>query len=145
MMATHGEHCLRASLSPELEDGAACKLLVPIEPSSRARLPEYQAQARVFRGEVPPTQPRAVGRAALLHLRALQALDGAQAGASHRDIAAAVFGADAVHTRWTADSELRAQVRHLLSRAKGLKRGGYLSLAGVRQQHGSAPGDEPMR
>ena len=81
----------------------------------------------------------------MLHLRALQALDASQAGARHRDIAGAVFGADAVRTRWTADSELRAQVRHLLSRAKGLKRGGYLSLAGVRQQHTSVPGDEPVR
>lgn len=145
MMATHGAHCLRASLSPELEDGAACRLLAPIEPSSRARLPEYQAQARVFRGEVPLSQPRPVGRASLLHLRALQALDAAQAGACQRDIAEAVFGVDAVRTRWTADSELRAQVRHLLSRAKGLKRGGYLSLAGVRQQHTSVPGDESAR
>jgi hypothetical protein len=145
IMATHGAHCLRASLSPELEDGAACRLLVPLDPSPRARLPEYQAQARVFHGEVPHPQPRPAGRAALLHLRALQALDAAQAGACHRDIAEAVFGADAVRTRWTADSELRAQVRHLLSRAKGLKRGGYLSLAGVRQQHTSVPGDEPVR
>ena len=141
-MATHGAHCLRASLSSELEDGAACRLLVPIEPSPRARLPEYQAQARVFRGEVPHPQPRPAGRAALRHVHALQARDAAQAGARHRDIAGALFGVDAVRTRWTADSELRAQVRHLLRRAEGLMRGGYLALAGVRQQHASVPGDE---
>ena len=145
LLATYGSHRLRASLSADLADGAACGLAMPLDPSPRARLPEYQAQARVFRGEVPHPQPRPVGRAALLHLHALQALDAAQAGARHRDIAEALFGADAVRTRWTADSELRAQVRHLLSRAEGLMRGGYLALAGIRQTHASVPGDEIAR
>ncbi len=143
LVAVHGAHCLRASLSTELEDGAACGLVVPLDPSPRTRLPEYQAQARVFHGEVPRPLARPAGRAALLHLRALQALDASQAGARHRDIAGALFGADTVRTRWTADSELRAQVRHLLTRAEGLMRGGYLALAGVRQPHTGAPGDEP--
>ncbi len=142
-MALHGPHCLRVSLSPELEDGAACGLLVPLDPSPRTRLSEYQAQARVFRGEVPGPLPRPASRAALLHLRALQALDASQAGARHRDIAGVLFGVDAVRTRWTADGELRAQVRHLLTRAEGLMLGGYLALAGVRQQYIGAPGDEP--
>jgi hypothetical protein len=78
-------------------------------------------------------------------LHALQALDASQAGARHRDIAGALFGVDAVRTRWTPDGELRAQVRHLLRRAEGLMRGGYLALAGVRRQHTGAPGDEPAR
>jgi hypothetical protein len=144
MTAKHGAHSLRATLSPELEDGAVCRLLVPLDPSTRTRLPEYQTQAQVFHGEVPRPLPRPVGRAALLHLRALQALDASQAGAHHRDIAEAVFGAEAVRARWTADSELRAQVRHLLSRAQGLMRGGYLALVGVRQRPTRAPGDEPV-
>ena len=80
---------------------------------------------------------------ALLHLRALQALDATQAGAHHRDIAGALFGADAVQSRWSADSELRAQVRHVLTRAEEFMRGGYLALAGVRQQPIHDPGDEP--
>ena len=140
---------LRVSLSFELEDGAAYSLLVPLDPSSHTRLPEYQGQARVFGGEFPQPNARLIGRAALLHLLALQALDGLQTGAHHRDIAGALFGVDTVRKRWTADSELRAQVRHLLTRAEGLMRGGYLALAGVRQQHigvpRSAPGDEPTR
>lgn len=143
LVALHGPHCLRVSLSPELQDGAACGLLVPLDPSSRTRLPEYQAQARVFHGEVPRPLPRPASRAALLHLRALQALDASQAGARHRDIAGALFGVDVVRARWTADGELRAQVRHLLTRAEGLMRGGYLALAGVCQPHTGAPGDEP--
>ena len=142
-MAVHGEHCLRASLSSDLEDGSAYSLLVPLNPSLHPRLPEYQAQARVFGGEVPQPEPRPIGRAALLHLRALQALDGLQTGAHHRDIAGALFGVDTVRKRWTADSELRAQVRYLLTRAEGLMRGGYLALAGVPLSHADVPGDEP--
>jgi hypothetical protein len=145
LVAVYGPHCLRASLSADLQDGAACGLAVPLDPSLRTRLPEYQAQARLFHGEVPQPVPRPAGRAALLHLRALQALDGWLAGARHREIAGALFGADAVRTRWTADSELRAQVRHLLTRAEGLMRGGYLALAGVRQPPTGAPGDESAR
>lgn len=145
LVAMHGSHCLRASLSSELEDGATYGLLVPLDPSLRSQLPEYQTQARVFGGEVPQPKARPVGRAQMLHLRALQALDAWQAGARHRDIAGAVFGVEAVRTRWTVDGELRAQVRHLLNRAEGLMRGGYLALAGVRHPHASAPGDETAR
>lgn len=141
--AVHGPHSLRASLSPELEDGAAYGLVVPLDAPLRARLPGYEMQARVLRGEVPPQLPRQATRNTLLHLRALQALDATQAGAGHRDIAGALFGAEAVQHRWSADSELRAQVRHLLTRAEGLMRGGYLALAGVRQQSTRDPGDEP--
>ncbi len=79
----------------------------------------------------------------MLHLRALQALDARQAGARHRDIAEALFGFDSVQSRWNADSELRAQVRHILARAEEFMRGGYLALAGVRQQPIHPPGDEP--
>lgn len=143
LIAVHGAHCLRASLSSELEDGAAYSLLVPLDAVSQSRQPEYQAQARVFGGEVPQPKPRPIGRTALLHLRALQALDAWQGGARHRDIAGALFGVDAVGKRWTADSELRAQVRYLLTRAEGLMRGGYLALAGVPLSHADVPGGEP--
>ena len=69
-----------------------------------------------------------VSRTALVHLRALQALDGIAAEASHRTIARALFGAEAVNRRWTADGELRAQVRHLVRRARALRDGGYRAL-----------------
>ena len=143
LTAEHGANRLRASLSTELEDGAAYGLTVPLDARLRTRLTGYQAQANAIQGQWPPVGAKKVTRASLLHLHALQALDASQAGAHHRDIAGALFGADAVRKRWTADSELRAQVRHLLARAEGLMRGGYLALAGVRQQHTNAPGDEP--
>ncbi len=69
-----------------------------------------------------------VSRTALVHLRALQALDGIAAEASHRTIARVLFGAGEVTRRWTADGELRAQVRYLVRRARALRDGGYRSL-----------------
>jgi hypothetical protein len=145
----HGPNRLRASLATELEEGAAYGLSVPLDVHLRTRLSGYQAQAHAIQGQWSPVATKKITRASLLHLHALQALDAWQAGAHHREIAGALFGADAVRKRWTADGELRAQLRHLLTRAEGLMRGGYLALAGVRQQHvgvpGSAPGDESAR
>jgi hypothetical protein len=141
----HGPNRLRASLAAELEEGAAYGLCVPLDAQLRTRLSGYQAQANAIQGKWPAVDARRITRASLLHLHALQALDASQDGAHHRDIAGALFGADAVHKRWTADGELRAQVRHLLTRAEGFMRGGYLALAGVRQRHASVPGDEPGR
>ena len=126
-----------------MEDGAPYGLTVPFDTHLRMRLSGYQVQANAIQGKWPAVNARRITRTSLLHLHALQALDGSQQGAHHRDIAGALFGVDAVRTRWTADGELRAQVRHLLTRAEGLMRGGYLALAGVRQQHASTPGDEP--
>ena len=69
-----------------------------------------------------------VSRTALVHLRAFQALDGIAAEASHRTIARVLFGAEEVTRRWTADGELRAQVRYLVRRARAFRDGGYRSL-----------------
>lgn len=136
---------LRLSLADDLSDGAAYTCTVPLGPSLRSQLDAFNAQAEVLRGHVPAAAcVRPATRAALLHLRALQALDGAQAGASHRDIAQTLFGLEAV-VRWHADGELRAQVRHLLRRAEAYMGGGYLSLAGIRRTAAESSGDEPMR
>jgi hypothetical protein len=143
--AEHGSNRMRVSLSTELQHGTAYGLTVPLDTRLRTRLTGYQAQANAIQGHWPPVAAQKATRASLLHMHALQALDASQAGAHHRDIASALFGRDAVHKRWTADSELRAQVRHLLTRAEGLMLGGYLALAGVRQPHISAPGDEPAQ
>ena len=136
-------------LPTALEDGTPYGLTVPLDTHLRTRLSGYQVQANAVQGKWPAVDARRITRASLLHLHALQALDASQDGAHHRDIAGALFGADAVRTRWTADGELRAQVRHLLSRAEGFMRGGYLALAGVRRPHvgapRSAPGDESAR
>jgi hypothetical protein len=128
---------LRAWLEPAVHDGAAVELSIPLDDHLRARLSAYQGQAAMLVGRRQPAQPREVSRAGLLHLRALQALDGQRQGASHREIAETLFGADAVRTRWSSDGELRAQVRHLLSRARAFMNGGYLDLADANRKSAS--------
>jgi len=56
----------------------------------------------------------------------LQALDGSLAGASHRDIATEIFGADRVTETWRDPrSHLRDAVRRAISRGRMLMTAGY--------------------
>lgn len=78
------------------------------------------------------TQSRAANvltRSAVVHRAILQALDGAAAGASHRDIAAAIFGRREVLDRWSSDGELRARIRYFLRRGRLLVETDYQKLA----------------
>lgn len=86
------------------------------------------------------TGPVAASREVIGHMRGLQALDGKAQHASHRQIAEVVFGPERVEQSWDPDSELRAQVRHLLRRAEGLVDGGYQRLLGHRS---AGDGDPP--
>jgi hypothetical protein len=130
--AAHLGRRLRACIDPAIHDGTGMETLVPLHTSTRARLPEYHLQAAMLHGTRLRVEAREATRSGLLHLRALQALDGQQHGASHRQIAEAVFGEAAVRLRWSADGELRAQVRHLLARAHEFLNGGYRELARKR-------------
>lgn len=137
---------MRLTLSGALADGAAYASAVPLTPQLRGELADFNTQAQALEGHALRVDPaRPVTRVALLHLRALQAFDAAQAGASHREIAQALFGLEAVVLRWHEDGELRAQVRHLLRRAEAFMTGGYLALAGVSHPAANHPGDEPVR
>jgi hypothetical protein len=68
------------------------------------------------------------GRATRFHASVIQSLDGAAAGASHREIAVALRGAQWVSSRWTPDGELRASIRYFLKRGALLVGGGYRQL-----------------
>lgn len=140
-----GSRHARILLDAGLSDGSAYVCAVPLTTHLRGQLAEFQAVGGLLEGMLPHgARSHAVSRAGLLHLRALQALDAMQAQASHRDLAVALFGLDAVRADWHADGVLRAQVRHLVSRAEGFMRRDYLGLAGLRQEHAGAPGDEPV-
>jgi len=137
---------LRISLARDLADGEVYACAVPLIPELRGQLDIFKTHALLFQGHAPTEElVRPVTRAALFQLRALQALDAAQAGASHRDIAQALFGLDAVARRWHEDGELRAQVRYLLRRAEGYMHGGYLELVGSRRTKDKRPGGKPSR
>ena len=109
-------HCLRFALAPGLEDGMA----VAHAYRGRGVTHAPDTPAPMARPRPPP--------AALLELHTLQALDATLAGASSRDVAEGLFGADAV-VDWYSDGGLRSKVRRLARRDDALMRGGYRRLA----------------
>lgn len=120
------------TLNTGLSDGDHFALLIPAATAlvearrvlSYARLPGTARSITI-------TRTPAVTRTAIVHLRALQVMDAVRAGASHRMIATAIFGADEVARRWAPDGELRAQVRYLIRRGQALSKGGYRALLTV--------------
>ncbi len=70
----------------------------------------------------------ALNRADRFHCSVLQAIDGAAAGATHRQIAVAIYGQRRVSSSWTPDGDLRARIRYFLKRGATLVDGGYRAL-----------------
>ena len=129
----YGTRRMRIALAPDIEDGQASAYLVAADRYLRQRLHTVAEQAAWLLGPRPrgtatlPTLLRP-DRRALAHMRSLQALDARSAGASQRAVAGALFGAGRVAENWDADSEVRAQTRHLIRRGAALMRGGYRDL-----------------
>ncbi|GGH49019.1 DUF2285 domain-containing protein [Acidovorax soli] len=119
LIARSPGQCLRFALAPGLEDGMAV---------AYARRGGAAAPALGHAPSAVQTKPRPTP-AALLELHTLQALDATLTGASLRDVAEGLFGADAVAADWHADGDLRARVRRLARRGNALMRGGYRHLA----------------
>lgn len=121
----------RVAISTALEDGMTYAYTVRAGAGLQRRWRTVEGELPLF--DATYIEPMAVnahrpGRTALLHSRALQALDGLLAGASQREIAEVLFGGTIVAKHWHDDGELRAQVRRLIRRAKVLMRGGYRRL-----------------
>ena len=112
--------CLHFVLAPGLEDGMA----VVYACRRGAAAPTGKASSVSL--TVTQSRPTA---SALMELHTLQALDATLAGASLREVAEGLFGADAVAADWHADGDLRARVRRLVRRGDTLMRGGYRRLA----------------
>jgi hypothetical protein len=131
-----GAGTLRLQVSSLLCDGAPFAFVVSVgaDPRSswaaRARVRSILSRHRTPRSSIQRRQPT---RSQLLHMRALQALDGALAGASQREIAVVLFGSDIVIEKWHADGELRARVRYLIRRASALMNGGYRRFLFTRE------------
>jgi hypothetical protein len=70
----------------------------------------------------------ASNRAYQFHCSVLQAIDGAAADATHRQIAVAIYGQRRVSASWTPDGDLRARIRYFLKRGATLVNGGYRTL-----------------
>ena len=125
--------CMRLALAPGLEDGMAYFYATRACATPCARYRTLAAELDALAAAT-MTTPAATARsrptsAAVLELHTLQALDATLAGASLREVAEGLFGADAVVADWHKDSALRARVRRLVRRGEALVRGGYRSLA----------------
>lgn len=126
--------CVRLALAPGLADGTAYLYAIracaaPCA-SYRTIAAELDKLATVDVAAVPAAAVRSrPAPAALLELHTLQALDATLSGASLREIAEGLFGADAVAAAWYADGGLRSRVRRLVRRGQSLMRGGYRRLA----------------
>lgn len=126
--------CVRLALAPGLADGMAYLYAIracaaPCA-SYRTIAAELDKLATVDAADAPAAAARSRPTpAALLELHTLQALDATLAGASLREVAEGLFGADAVATAWYADGGLRSRVRRLVRRGQSLMRGGYRRLA----------------
>lgn len=89
-------HCQRYALAPGLEDGMAVTYAHRVG-AAAPTLGQAPCTAR--------TRPRPTSTA-LLELHTLQALDATLAGASLREVAEGLFGADTVAVDWHADGDL---------------------------------------
>jgi len=121
---------LHLAFGQDVHDGAPFDFVVGPEAQMVEALRSIDLYRRFAAGETarPSTVFKRPGRLALVHKRALRAFDAGAAGASQREIATHLFGAEPVARNWNPDSELRAQVRHLLRRARAYVDGKYRDL-----------------
>jgi hypothetical protein len=89
---------------------------------------QFLKELRQEFGRLPKEHGTRETRVARLHRDILQAIDGAAAGASQREIAAALYGGRRVEEHWAPDGDLRARVRYCLRRGRALVDGGYRKL-----------------
>lgn len=123
-------YCVRLAFAPGLGDGMA---YVHAIRACVTAYPRYQALVaeldKLVIGAVLATAKPRPSPASLLELHTLQALDATLAGASLREVAEGLFGAEAVAEGWYTDGGLRSKVRRLVRRGKALMSGGHRRLA----------------
>jgi hypothetical protein len=121
---------VRLTLDRTVEEARPFAFSLSARPDVRAACPAIKTVLALFASSMPFRSPAKArpNRQFMLHMRALQALDGEAAGASHREIAEVIFGAQDIFERWSTNSELRAQIRYLLRRGHPLVSSGYRQL-----------------
>jgi hypothetical protein len=104
-------------------------VLLPFDDLFEVRVAAALRLWRVLKGRQPGTNPAALTEARRKRLvHALRALDGRLDGATHREIAAALFGADAVPERDWISHELRDRTARLVRLGMAMMKGGYRRL-----------------
>ncbi|WP_254634370.1 DUF2285 domain-containing protein [Mesorhizobium sp. GbtcB19] len=117
---------------------SGANLLEPMRLTGNVLWPSAQVKRRLLTlellnalrltGRLPPRFFPAEPRRTRLR-SVLRALDGSIAGASHREIAVALFGTARVEQDWSDPGDhLRDMVRRAIKRGRSLMNGGYRSL-----------------
>lgn len=134
-------NAVQLRLGENLSEGDPFAYQIPAAAAERAAwtaLTGFRALMPSCRGRVlPPERP---GRADLFHVRAMQVLDGQAAGATQRELAIGLFGAEAVARGWQPDGALRAQLRYLIRRARALMEREYRSMTEIGSSFIAPPG-----
>jgi hypothetical protein len=126
-----GYHTIRIAIDQRIGHGKPVVYAIPVTPGAAVHWRAVEQLRRIvtaaLNDTLAVTLPRP-SRKTLFHLRCLQALDGALAGATQRQVAEVLFDRDTVVRQWHVDSQLRAQVRHWLRRGRALMAGEYRQL-----------------
>ncbi len=115
--------------------GTPLRALVALDDDLDAQV----AALRRFRDAVtnPAAPPDLTPYQTRMLMRTLQALDAHLDGASVRQTAEALFGAERVKTDWYRNTPLRDQVRYLIGRGRQLMDGGYRDLLAGHTRRGT--------
>jgi hypothetical protein len=104
-------------------------VLLPLDGLFEVRVAAALRLWRALEGRRPGPSPAALSEAGRTRLvLALRALDGRLDGATHRKVAAGLFGADAVPEREWISHELRDRTARLVRLGVALMNGGYRRL-----------------
>ncbi len=144
-----GGRIVRLDLRSGLGEGMAFAYVIAAGPHAALQWQAARSLRSLIEGASQDTVCVAAARptrAAIAHMRSLQALDGTLAGASHREVAQAIFGVRRVSEAWHSDSALRAQTRHCIHRAHAFMQRDYRRLLNLASEGDHRTGTEsPFR
>ena len=122
---------VRLALCPRLGDGECYAYRLPAGGGASAARRAALDTAALHEQPACPAAVRPARRAVLVSMHTLAVMDALACGASERDMGVLLFGCGRVAAEWSAESALRAQVRHLVKRGRQFVAGGYRKLLGT--------------
>ncbi|MEF2071042.1 DUF2285 domain-containing protein [Consotaella aegiceratis] len=123
-----GLSSLHALVLPGIAADDALAAIVPLDADLPERLRALERYRRVLAGRRIPPDDRLTPQRRHTIRQALQAFDGRSCGATHREIAAALFGAGRLADEVWKSSSLRDKTKRLVREGSRLVGGGYRDL-----------------